>query len=205
MRVYAESNFVLEIVLEQEQHLACEELINLALGGSIELAVPAFATLEPHGTIVRREVEGDRLRKELALRMREVQRTASMAADASRLRDASELLIRAEHNASKRFLEVRARLLDAARIIALDGAALRAAAALVDEFGLKLPDAVMLASVLADATARPSPSLFLNRNTKDFYDPGIVARLGETRCEFVGSFDGGLARVRKMLETTSAG
>lgn len=166
MRVYAESNFVLEIVLEQEQHRACEELISLALGGAIELAVPVFAMLEPHGTIVRREMEGDRLRKELTLRIRELQRTASMAADASRLRDASELLIRAEHNASKRFLEIRARLLDAARIIALDGTALRAAAALVDEFGLKLPDAVMLASVLADATARPSPSLFSTATRK---------------------------------------
>jgi hypothetical protein len=29
MRVYAESNFVLEIILEQEQHEACNELVSL--------------------------------------------------------------------------------------------------------------------------------------------------------------------------------
>jgi hypothetical protein len=60
MRVYAESNFVLEIVLEQEQHQACEELVSLASAGSIELVLPAFALLEPYQTIVRRKDDGKR-------------------------------------------------------------------------------------------------------------------------------------------------
>jgi hypothetical protein len=58
MRVYAESNFVLELVLEHEQHQACEELVSLAAVDSLELVLPAFALLEPYQTIVRRRIEG---------------------------------------------------------------------------------------------------------------------------------------------------
>lgn len=64
---------------------------------------------------------------------------------------------------------------------------------------LELPDAVMLAAVLADATERPSQSLFLNRNTRDFNDPDIKARLRQVSCELIGGFHGGLARVKHVL------
>ena len=47
MRVYVESNFILELVLEQEQRHACEEILTLAAGRTIELALPAFALIDP--------------------------------------------------------------------------------------------------------------------------------------------------------------
>lgn len=50
MRVYVESNFVLEIALEQEQHRACEDLVRLAEDAAIELVLPSFALLEPYHT-----------------------------------------------------------------------------------------------------------------------------------------------------------
>ena len=110
MRVYAESNFVLEIVLEQEQHKACEELVSLAANQSIDLVLPAFALLEPYQTIVRREREGKGLRRELDVRATQLERTASMTADVPRLRDASDILVRAAQETWKRFLDVRTRL-----------------------------------------------------------------------------------------------
>jgi predicted nucleic acid-binding protein len=89
MRVYAESNFVLEIVLEQEQHQACEELVSLASAGSIELVLPAFALLEPYQTIVRRKDDGKRFRDSLVDHAKQLERTAWIAADVPRLRAAA--------------------------------------------------------------------------------------------------------------------
>ncbi|WP_437488731.1 hypothetical protein WME75_09335 [Sorangium sp. So ce1014] len=204
MRVYAESNFVLEIVLEQEQHLACDGLIGLAVDRSIELVLPAYALLEPHETLARRIIEWKRLRSGLDIQHKQLQRSASMSVEASQLGDASYLLIRAEQNAKERFFAVRERLLGVAQILPIDGPALLAAGNLVKGFALNLPDALMLASVLADAEARPAPSVFLNRNTNDFDDPEIVACLRRLRCDFIGSFGGGLARVKKMLAAPPA-
>ena len=202
MRVYAESNFVLEVVLEQEQHRACEELLGLAEGRAIELVLPAYALLEPHETIVRREMEGKELRRALELRRTQIQRTASLVAEAQLLQAASDLLLRAAQEATKRFLDVRTRILDASRLIAIDGAALREASVLAVTFALELPDAVVLASVLTDATERPASSIFLNRNTKDFDDPNLRASLRRVDCALIGSFDGGLARVKNTLAKT---
>jgi predicted nucleic acid-binding protein len=198
VRVYAESNFVLEVVLEQEQHEACEELFALAASRSIELVLPAFALLEPHEAIVRDERGGKRLIEELRTSATQLQRTASIAADVPRLGDAADVLSRAAQEAWDRFRDVRTRLLDVASLLAIDGSTLRDAQKLSTDFELALPDAVMLASVLADAARRPASSAFLNRNTKDF-DAGVKARLKQVDCVLIGSFDGGLARVRHTL------
>lgn len=205
MRVYAESNFVLEIVLEQEQHPACEELVSLAASHSIELVLPAYALLEPHDTIVRRAKGSQQLRADLDKRRRELQRTAMKAGDALQLRRVSDLLLRSEQEASRRFIAVRERLLAASHLVAIDASTLGEATRLVDGLGLELLDAVMLAAVLADAASRPSPSVFLNRNTKDFDDPAIAARLRALGCELIGSFAGGLARAKNALAVAPAG
>jgi len=198
--VYAESNFVLEIALEQEQHRACEELLQLAANKAIELVLPAFALLEPNHTLVTRRIDGEELYRQLHAQTKQLERTASIAANVSRLREAVDLVVpRAAQDAARRFLEARQMLLDVARMIPLGSSELRNAATLAVEFGLKLPDAVMLASVLADAAMKPSPSMFLNRNTHDFNDPDVKRRLEQMSCDLVGGFDGGLARVRHAL------
>jgi predicted nucleic acid-binding protein len=160
--------------------------------------IPAFALLEPHEAIMRDERDGKVLVEKLRASATQLQRTASLAADVPRLRDAENVVARAAQEAWTRFRDVRTRLLDAAHLLALDGSTLREASKLTTDFELELPDAVMLASVLADAAARPAPSVFLNRNTKDF-DADVKARLKQLDCDLIGSFDGGLARVRHTL------
>lgn len=198
MRVYVESNFVLEIVLEQEQHQACEEILTLAESQAVELALPAFALVEPHESMVRDERDGRLLAESLRATATQLQRTASIAADVPRLHDAGDLLVRATQEAWTRFGNLRTRLLDVAHILALDAATIRDASQLIAEFGLGLPDAVMLASVLTDAGAQPSPSMFLNRNTKDF-DNDVKERLAQVDCQLLWSFNGGLQRIRHMI------
>jgi hypothetical protein len=57
----------------------------------------------------------------------------------------------------------------------------------------------VLASVLRDARLGLTPSCFLNRNTKDFDDPAIVAELARRQCKLIGHFDHGLGYIRSML------
>ena len=51
MTVYVESNFVLELALQQEQCDSCLKIIDLATDQRITLAIPAFSLAEPHQTI----------------------------------------------------------------------------------------------------------------------------------------------------------
>jgi predicted nucleic acid-binding protein len=163
------------------------------------LVLPGFAFLEPYQTLVRRENEGKQLRQQLSSRAKQLERTSSIAADVPGLHRSIELLVRAEQEASKRFRDTRASLLTVARIVPIDLPTLTSASAFADQLGLELPDALVLAAVLADATERRGSSLFLNRNTKDFGDPDIAVRLESVDCELIGRFDDGLSRVNREL------
>jgi predicted nucleic acid-binding protein len=199
MRVYAESNFVLELVLEQEQGIACEQIVSLAESRTIELALPAYALIEPYQTIIRRENDRETLSKAIRLERAQLQRTASLAPDTARLQDAEDLLLRASQDAFARFSAVRARLLRGAEILAVDASILETAEVDASRFSLSFPDAVMVAAVYHDAAKRHTPSVFLNRNIKDFLDPDVKKYLASVSCTVIGSFDNGLARINSAL------
>ena len=138
MKVYAESNFVLEIVRRQEQHAACEELLGLAERSSIELVLPALALFEPYGTLVRNANDIARIRRDLDGSEKALRRNNSKTQDARQLRDASDVLLRAEQEAAAAFTTVRARLLAASHLVPFDAATLAAATALSTELDLEL-------------------------------------------------------------------
>lgn len=200
MKIYAEANFVLEVVFEQEEHRACEELMRLAEEKRLELVLPAYALLEPRETLVRREKAGNALRTSLDTQALQLARTASRSGQVQQLQEASRILLRASDDAKRRIQAAHSRLVEIAHVIATDDSVLREAPGLASRFKLAIPDAVMLASVLKDATERPAASLFFNRNFRDFLQPDIISRLKEIRCEMIPSFEAGLARVRSFLE-----
>jgi hypothetical protein len=58
MIVLAESNFVLELALQQEERDEVERLVAMAEARRIELVVPACALFEPYETLIRRKKAG---------------------------------------------------------------------------------------------------------------------------------------------------
>jgi hypothetical protein len=48
MNIYVETNFVLELVFEQEQHISCEQMLALCESGRSPLIIPAYCLAEPH-------------------------------------------------------------------------------------------------------------------------------------------------------------
>ena len=74
MKVYVETNFVLELTLEQEQHAECETILDLAEKARIGLSIPAFCFAEPFETMRRRRNEREDLKKKLERESRELRR-----------------------------------------------------------------------------------------------------------------------------------
>ena len=75
MIVYAEANFVLELALQQEQHEACEHIVDLCSTKRISLIVPAYSIAEPYKTIVRRGKQRKRFNVEFNQVTREITRS----------------------------------------------------------------------------------------------------------------------------------
>ena len=197
MIVYVESNFVLELVLSQEQSLACEALVALADEGAIELAIPSYAFLEPEEKLVRRGRERKRLSDSLANELNQLTRSSHLSGVVTGLNDVPDVLLFASHEEQRRADEERLRLLGASTVLSVDGFVVREAFELSQRLRLSLPDATMLASVLADLRRHPgTAACFLNRNAKDFSDPDIVSMLADLGCSAIFSFVDGLNYVR---------
>ncbi len=53
MNVYVETNFVLELVFQQEQLVSCEQILQLSEAERIKLTIPAYSLAEPHEKLSR--------------------------------------------------------------------------------------------------------------------------------------------------------
>ena len=61
MRVFVESNFVLELTLQQQEYESCAAILGLAKAHRLELLIPSFALFEPFTTLDRRRRDREAL------------------------------------------------------------------------------------------------------------------------------------------------
>jgi predicted nucleic acid-binding protein len=202
VKVYVESNFVLEIALAQEQHQSCEKILDLRESGLIFLAIPAYSLIEPYETLTRRHRKRSRLKTQLDDELTQISRNASNAQRLWGFRSATDLLIDTVSEEAESLDLARDRLIETAEIIPLDAAVLADAARYVRKHDFSPQDAIVYASVMCDlGKNRPSTSVFLNKNSRDFDDPDIVKTLEDNGCKLLPKFDSGYDYIRRFASS----
>ena len=189
--VYTESNFVLELALLQEQQESCERMLALASEGRIALVLPAYSLIEPFETLSRRFKKRQSINEDVRTELRQLGRSTPYEDHSEALEKFAALFIRSQEEERARLQEVVSRLLAVATLIPLDAAVIDDSLEFQrQEFSAQ--DAVVFASVLRHlALGTDDEYLFLNRNSKDFDDPDVQDRLGESNCHMIFSFDDG--------------
>jgi len=204
VKVYVESNFVLELALLQEQHTSCERILCLCESADIQLAIPAYSLIEPYETLIRHHQQRKRIKTDLDKEIRQIARTAGYSQRLRGFQDLMAILIDSADEEAKGLELVRARLLQIAEIIPLEAKILVAAMRYQREHDLLPQDAVVYASVLANLDhSAPTRSCFLNRNSKDFDDPDIVEELKRKNCKLLPRFDSGYDYVQRFGSSTN--
>lgn len=79
MNVFVETNFVLELALEQHESPACEKLVDLARAQTIRLLLPAYCFIEPHETLTRRQLDRNALRLQVSKELAQLARSKRLA------------------------------------------------------------------------------------------------------------------------------
>jgi hypothetical protein len=70
------------------------------------------------------------------------------------------------------------------------------------DYDLRPQDALVYASVVSHLRSNlPSKSCFLNRNSKDFDSPDIVAALARYNCRIIPRFDSGYDFIRSQIRS----
>jgi predicted nucleic acid-binding protein len=204
VRVYAETNFALEMAFEQEQVEACEAILKLAEAKTIRLLLPAFCFIEPYEKLRRQNHERSEFQKTLEKAQREFSRYRSSTQEE---KDAWSTvigsLVRSTQDAEQRLKGLQQRLLKVVQVLPLTAEVVEVGARCTEDYGLSHPDALVMASVLCDPDLGRGPSCFMNRNTKDFNDASIIDALEQRNCKLIGRFDHGLEYVRSMLKRSA--
>jgi predicted nucleic acid-binding protein len=196
--VVVESNFVLELVLEQEQSASCIELLEMAEAGAIQLIVPAYSIMEPYETLGRRHRDRKKIRTDLNTELAQLSRSSTAAAYVQASADVLALLIDSADAETQKIAELRQRLCAAATIIPLTIDILVAASAYQVQHDLSPQDAVVYASVIAHLTAdAPAEGCFISRNSSDFDDPDIRAELSALACKYLTRFDAAVEYLKR--------
>jgi predicted nucleic acid-binding protein len=195
LKFYAESNFILELSLLQDQHEACSKILSHAEAGKFSLAIPSFCLSEPYSTLKRRDGDRRSLSDKVSAEIRQLARSQDIAQEVEAHRGLSGLLLRSGEHELTRLKEVVQRIGKSVELLPLDAQTLDAAWGVQSKFGLKVPDAIVLASVLLDLDRiKPNDAVFLNKDIKDFDDPDIVAELKQRGCVLLPTFTGALAK-----------
>jgi predicted nucleic acid-binding protein len=183
MRAYVETNFLLEIVLLQEQHRSCEEIVSLCGSGSIPLTLPAFCIAEAYFSLVGKRKRTERFARDFDDQRAELTRSFRFKDQANLLDAVRGLLIESTQREDQEFYASLDRLLAVVDIIPLNSETLRWALSSGRSRGLQLPDAIVLASVLAHLdTSAPGECCFLNRD-RDFGDPYVFEETRKTELQ----------------------
>jgi predicted nucleic acid-binding protein len=195
--VYIESNFVLEIALEQEQSSAARSILSLAENHQIELAYPSFVLSEPFESVMRASRERNTLQKSLVNVLNNLKRSEPH----KHIMLNTEPTMTALKNAHLRQIELLhdtfSQLMNVGRCIHLDGSNFREALSYQYSLNLSPQDSIIYVAIVADLKKQPAQDAkcFLSRDRKAFgdaSDPSIKIELGKYNCRYIASFTQGL-------------
>ena len=200
MNIYAETNFILELVFQQEQFVSCEQILQLCETGRTRLIIPAYSLAEPHEKLSRQAKSRKELQQKLNIELKQLGRTASYMTRINSIQDITTLLVQSNEEERQRFVQYRRRFLRSAEVIALTANILNDAATYEGPYDLSPQDALVYVSVITHLRQhRPQMACFLNRNSKDFDSPNIVDELNIFNCRMIPRFDRGYDFIQSQL------
>lgn len=199
MNVYAESNFVLELALRQEDHDHCERILQHAEAERIQLLLPAYSLAEPYQTWHRRGRHRDELREKLEDELAHLSRSEPYARLVEGSSHITALLSRSIDEEKKRLDFLCRRLVPAATILELTETTIDRSLDFQTDRDLSPPDSIVYASVLGHLRSVDAggDQIFVTRDPEDFLTPDIEEELGDLGARVIPSF----ADARALIDT----
>jgi predicted nucleic acid-binding protein len=190
MIVFVETNFFLELGLEQEQAAPAQLLLERARQGKCDLRFPAFSITEAITAFDRRRSDRGQVANAINKTVRKLKRSVRPTILTAQSLDVVAGLAQAN---SVEFNSLRHAILEAlsvGRAIPADSDVLATAFKFVDSVSLSLQDAIVAASVIVDSSREEAatPKIFASCDVKAFDIDLIKDQFQHVNCKFLNSF-----------------
>ncbi len=205
MIVYIESNFMLEIALEQEQSSAARSIFSLAESRQIELAYPSFVLSEPFESVMRARRERNTTYKSLEKVLSDLERSEPHKQIMLDLKPVINVLKNAHKMQIDLLYTIFGQLARIGRCIHIDASIFGDASAYRDSLDLSPQDSIIYSAMVADLKKQPEQErkCFLSRDRKAFGNDdyrSVKAELEKHNCRYIGSFTQALDFIRSSLK-----
>lgn len=200
MMVYVETNFVLEIVLAQEQHISAESILSMAEMHKLELAFPGFILSGVFSTVVRRQKERRELYISLQNTLEQIKRSEHSKDTALNMEPLIAKLLEAVVAENDFLYSTIKRMLSIGRSIETDLQSLEEARSYQKLFDLSLTDSIIYATIINDLRKRPEneEKRFLSRDAKAYSAPRVRADLRQYKCRYFPNFENALGNIKAL-------
>lgn len=205
MIVYIETNFVIEVVREQEQHSAANTILDLAERGQIELAFPNFVLAECFENVLRKHRERNSSHSSLKKALSELQRSephrqimVDFGPVISILQDSQVRELNLLHSTLDKLINI-------GKCLEVKKNGIKQALFYQENLDLDPKDSIIYSTIIDDLKVRASEErkCFLSRDRTAFDsddDRRIKAELETYNCTYKGSFYGGLMFIQNHLQ-----
>lgn len=189
MIVLAESNFVLELALQQIELEHAERIIQLAEETRIQLIIPACSLQEPYQTLLRRRSERKDLSRKLQAELKQLARSKSYAELSKTSEQVAETLDASTETETRGLQTAIERLVTVSTVPPLTKDIIKLSQAVQLKYGLGPHDALVFASIQsALEELGDGPKVFANKNSKDFATPLVEDYLETRQCRLITTF-----------------
>ncbi len=204
MIAYVESNFILEVALEQEQSSAVCSILSLAENNLIELAYPSFVLSEPFERIMRARRERNTIHKSLEKVLSDLQRSEPHKQIMLDLKPVINVLRIAHERQISLLYANFGRLVRVGRCIHIDESIFGDASIYQNSLDFSPQDSIIYSAMVADLKKQPEQKIkcFLSRDRKAFGNDdyrSIKVELEKHNCRYIGSFTQGLSFIQQKL------
>jgi predicted nucleic acid-binding protein len=201
MIVYVESNFILELVLAQEESTSAEQILDLAERNCIKLVVPSFSMMEPFWTLQGRGKQRKSIQQSLNKELQQLQRSVYNQELVSVLQPLTKTIIDVEIKEMDMLEKVLSRLLQVGETIDITARIFDRSIRHQEELGLSPQDAIIYASIITNVKQRSveEEKVFMSRNWKDFDQEEIVEELQGFKCKFFSNFHNAMGYIQSKL------
>jgi predicted nucleic acid-binding protein len=206
MIIIVETNFILELVLQQAHHEACEELLAMNTAGDIQLTIPSFSVAEAGMMLERTGRERRRfINEERARQSSEVGTGQVLRRYEAKLVELEDELLKAQEESDKRWRHFRIGALQKLKVIPLSDETLDEAFVLQHSREVeRWPDALVFGSVRAYLESlrthdSVTPAVFVSTDKAAFKDSRIIKQLRKLECSSIHSFKNAIQRLRHHL------
>lgn len=205
MIVAAESNFVLQLALDQEEGAKARSILDLAADSQIRLVIPACALFEPYGTLVRRHKRRDKLLNEFKREVNELARSNSFSGLGDTSGPVTRIISGSVALEASALDDAIDRVARVATVIPLTSDIVTAATTYRRRaYDFTPPDAIIFASIDNYLQSQDDcPKVFTTRDEMAFMEAEIRKHLGTYNCRVIPKFADTLGYVQNYLTHAS--